>query len=61
MVRDLLATALAVALLTVVAWVWWNYNEIAFFGCVIHAKFTDPPPVRTDGLCFFEYLLRDGP
>lgn len=34
-------------------------NEARFIGCFMHAKWTDEPPVRTDGLCVIEYLVRE--
>jgi hypothetical protein len=32
--------------------------EVRFVGCVAYANLTDPRGVRTDGFCYFEYLLR---
>lgn len=47
--------SLLVIFLTV--WSWQNRYELRMVSCYLYARFTDPPGVRTDGLCALAYLI----
>lgn len=49
--------ALGVIVLVAALFVAANYNEIRFVACVAYSALNDRPPVRTDGVCFWQYLV----
>ena len=36
------------------------WEQARLVGCVAWERLTDPPGVRTDGLCLLEYWVREG-
>lgn len=39
---------------------YYGRSALSLIACTAYAHETDPPGVRTDGLCYFTYLLDTG-
>jgi hypothetical protein len=47
---------LALIALVISGFIFQSRNELLMLGCVVYERLTDPPGVRTDGLCLLEYI-----